>query len=144
MKLLLFLFTLLVPQNSINNPSVTVTGPVMLGKKIGANFNSTADQAIPIGSGKYIVRRVIVTNASTSLTTAVGGVYTATAKGGTVVVASAQTYSFLTSATLSMDAVLTDAATANTLTAASLYLSLTTAQGAAATADIMVMGDRLQ
>jgi len=144
MKILLLLFTLLHPQNSIQNGAVTVTGPVLLGKRLGTNFNSTADQAIAIGSSKYIIRRVIVNNASVSLTTAVGGLYTAVSKGGTVVVPAAQGYTFLTSATQTMDAVLNNTVTDTTLTALTLYISLTTAQGAAAIADVYVMGERLQ
>lgn len=113
----------------------------VLGSLRGANMNSTADQAIPIAATKYVVRRVIVTNASASLTLAAGGVYTASAKGGTAVVAAAQLYSALTGSGKVADltlAVLTDVLTANPL-----YLSLTVAQGGAATADIYVVGDIL-
>ena len=127
--------------------SLTVTGQVigtgvdqLLGKLIGANFNVTTDQAIPItriGSQKYLITKIFVTNASTSLTNADGGIYTATSKGGTAIVAAAQVYTALTSATVGLDLTL---AVNNTYTLDNLYFSLTGAQGGAATADIYVFG----
>lgn len=123
-------------------------GGILLGSLIAANFNSTADQIITIfdNPAKYIVRRIIVTNASTSLTTAAGGVYTAASKGGTAIVAAAQAYSTLTASTLFLDLTLSATGNASTTVKSSipnLYLSLTTAQGAAATADVYVYGDIL-
>jgi len=81
-----------------------------------------------------------VMNASISLTTAAGGFYTAAAKGGTALVAAGQAYSALTAANLAMECTLNAAAdwwAAGT----PVYLSLATAQGAAATADVYVYGD---
>ena len=127
--------------------SLTVTGQVigtgvdqLLGKLIGANFNVTTDQAIPItriGTQKYLITKIFVTNASTSLTNADGGIYTATSKGGTAIVAAAQVYTALTSATVGLDLTL---AVNNTYTLDNLYFSLTGTQGGAATADIYVFG----
>lgn len=127
--------------------TVTVTGQVigtgmdqLLGKLIGANMNVTTDQAIPItriGSQKYLITKIFVTNASTSLTAADGGIYTATSKGGTAIVAAAQVYTALTAATVGLDLTL---AVNNTYVLDNLYLSLTGAQGGAATADIYVFG----
>ena len=124
-------------------------GGILLGTLVGANMNSTADQKITIFSNpsKYIVRRIVVTNASTSLTTAAGGVYTAASKGGDAVVASSQAYSTLTSSALFLDLTLNTSSSINITVKSSvpnLYLSLTTAQGAAATADVYVYGDILQ
>lgn len=106
-----------------------------------ADFNSTADQILtPTFNGKFRIRRVTVQNASISLTTAAGGLYTAASKGGSAIVAAGQAYSSLTGALLALDC--TIALPALVLAAATpLYLSLTTAQGAAATADIDVYGD---
>ena len=123
-------------------------GGILLGSLIAANFNSTTDQIITIfdNPAKYIVRRIIVTNASTSLTTAAGGVYTAASKGGTAIVAAAQAYTSLTASTLFLDLTLSATGNASTTVKSSipnLYLSLTTAQGAAATADVYVYGDIL-
>jgi membrane-bound inhibitor of C-type lysozyme len=109
----------------------------------GANMNSTADQAMVmfvLPAQKYRVRRVTATNASGSLSTAAGGIYTALSKGGTAIVASTQTYSALTSSLLAED--LTVAVPNNVQPAGTpLYLSLTTPQGSTYTADIYVYGD---
>jgi hypothetical protein len=117
----------------------------LLGRLTGANMNATTDQpfvwfAAP--STVYRVTKITCTNASTSLTTAAGGVYTAASKGGSAIVAAAQAYSSLTGATLALD--LTIAATPGVTffssNTAPPILSLTTAQGAAATADCYVYG----
>lgn len=123
-------------------------GGILLGSLVAANMNSTADQQITIfdNPSKYIIRRIVVTNASTSLTTAAGGIYTAASKGGTAVVASTQVYTTLTGSTLFLDLTLNTTGSANITVKSSvpnLYLSLTTAQGAAATADVYVYGDIL-
>lgn len=123
-----------------------VSTGVLLGRLIGANMNVTTDQPIVMTNwavlNKYRPTKITVKNASTSLTTAAGGVYNAVSKGGTAVVAAAQAYSGLTGSTLALD--LTIASTPGlTLQNANvaLYLSLTTAQGGAATADLYVWGD---
>lgn len=124
-------------------------GGILLGTLIGANMNSTDDQIITMFSNpsKFIIRRIVVANASISLTTAAGGVYTAASKGGVAVVASSQAYSSLTTSALFLDLTLSTSGSASTTVKSSipnLYLSLTTAQGAAATADVYVYGDILQ
>jgi hypothetical protein len=124
-------------------------GGILLGTLIGANMNSTDDQIITMFSNpsKFIIRRIVVANASISLTTAAGGVYTAASKGGVAVVASSQAYSSLSSSSLFLDLTLNTSGSASTTVKSSipnLYLSLTTAQGAAATADVYVYGDILQ
>ena len=115
----------------------------LLASLISANFNSTADQAITLHTGisKYIIRRIVVTNASLSLTTAAGGVYGAAAKSAPIIVAAAQTYATLTAAAKFKDLTLEAVVGTDILTATTLYLSLTTAQGAAATADVFIFGD---
>lgn len=110
--------------------------------RTGVNFNSTADQVLTIPEliTKYRITRIFVTNASTSLTTAAGGIYTATSKGGTAIVAAAQVYSTLTTSTIILDLTLAGAAATTLQTAAPLYFSLTTPQGGAATADVYIEG----
>jgi hypothetical protein len=116
----------------------------LIGRLIGANFNSTSDQPfawLVTPSTNYRVTKITCTNASTSLTTAAGGVYTAASKAGTAIVASTQAYTGLTGSTLALD--LTIATTpSNTFFASTSppILSLTTAQGAVATADCYVYG----
>jgi len=115
----------------------------MLGSLLGANLNSTADQAIPIAAAKYVIRRIVVTNASGTPTLAVGGIYTAASKGGSAVVAATQAFSGLTGGTVSLDLTIAAAGIGVALTAAQLFLSLTTAQGSAMTADLYIFGDAL-
>jgi hypothetical protein len=118
---------------------------VQCGALTGANMNVTTDQAIPISvpSRLYMLDAITINNASVSLTTAAGGFYTAASKGGTIVVAAAQAYSTLTAAAndasgSAMSATIATAGANNALDVTTLYFSLTTAQGAAATADIRV------
>lgn len=118
-------------------------GALAIGRLIGANMNVTTDQAIPLfvpPTKRFRVVKITVENASLSLTTAVGGVYRAASKGGTAMVANSQAYSGLTAGTLALDLTLATATTVEAV-ATALYLSLTTAQGAAATADVFVYGD---
>lgn len=116
---------------------------VLLGAIKSANFNVTSDQEIPIPYGRYVIRDIVVDNASVSLDTAAGGLYTGAGKTGTTVVAASQVYSALTAATKFIDLTLASGVTTDVVTAATIYLSLTTAQGAAATADCRIYGDVL-
>lgn len=113
----------------------------LLGKIVGANMNTTSDQVIAIGAAKYFIDKVVVTNASTSLTLAVGGLYTAASKGGTQAIGSTQVFSGLTASTKIL--ILTSLITSDVVTAAQLFLSLTTGQGGAATADVYIYGYEL-
>lgn len=122
-----------------------------LAQLLGANLNTTNDQpiAIPTTITKFQLTRIVVTNASLSLTTAAGGFYPQPAKGGTALVANTQVYSSLTAASALLNPTLTTyanttALTASILTAFSIYFALTTAQGAACTADIYLFGIILQ
>ncbi len=131
--------------NKVGNQLPNRFGQILLGQLISANMNSTGDQQIVIFSApaKYIIRRIVATNASISLSTAAGGIYPAVSKGGTAIVAAAQAYSGLTTSAKFVDLTVASAYTTggDVLTVKSIYLSLTTPQGAAATADIYVYGD---
>jgi hypothetical protein len=127
----------------------------VIAKLIGANLNVTADQALALQiadadnlvttlAGNFILDKIVVTNASISLTTAAGGVYTAASKGGTAVVAAGQVYTALTASTKFVALTLANSALTDVLNLSNLYFSLTTAQGAAATADIYVYGRLFQ
>lgn len=121
----------------------------LVGKLIGANMNVTTDNTIFISpqAGLFKLVAIRVTNPSISLTTAVGGVYTAVTKGGTALVANSQVYSALTAAAKFVDLTLANSALTDLIDPATqthLYLNLTTAQGAAATADVYVYGVTLQ
>lgn len=116
-------------------------------KLSAANFNSTADQAItlalPTGFTRYRIQSIIVSNPSISLTTAVGGIYTAAAKGGIAIVAASTAWSPLTNSTAGTSGSVFQPTVVNGATAfynsTTLYLSLTTPQGAAATADVTII-----
>lgn len=118
-------------------------GLALIGKFSKADFNSTADQRIYLDPTitRCRITRIVVVGASVSLTTAAGGVYTAAAKGGTALVAAAQAYASLTTPAKVLE--LTMQNNADALTTTSVFLSLTTAQGAAATADVYIYGEVL-
>jgi hypothetical protein len=94
-----------------------------------------------VSATKYVIRRIIVTNASISLTTAAGGFYPAASKAGTPLVAAAQIYAALTAPSKFIDLSLQPIVGTDTYSLGTIYFSLTTTQGAAATADIFVFGD---
>lgn len=124
---------------NLQNPGVSQC----LFKLASANMNSTADQvAAPVGGivipAQYVLTRILVVNASISLDTAAGGVYNVASKGGTALVANSQVYSALTAATMGLELTLT--ATGKGLQTVAPIFALTTAQGAAATADIYFFG----
>lgn len=145
MKHFIALFLSLLFSTSVfaDSFSYPVTYPfVLAGVLKGANFNSTADQPIILttSSANFRIQSIIVTNPSMSMSTAVGGFYITTAKGGTPIVATSQVYSALaTNAANTAGNMLVLATPASTqYNTSTVYFSLTTAQGAAATADIYV------
>jgi hypothetical protein len=103
----------------------------------GVNVNATGDTVLPIqNTGSYSVSNVIFTNASTSLTTALAGVFTAPSAGGTGIVANAALSALTGSTVVSQRTVASTAAQ----TGQNLYVNVGTAQGAAATMDVFVYG----
>lgn len=107
-----------------------------IGRLIGANMNSTADQTITLLGGSWKIEGVYFTTPSTTLlgSPAAGGVYTATAKGGQVVVPAAQGYVALTAATDVVGAVM-NPAVGLTLSATAGGAVTVTASGSAFTAN---------
>ena len=112
----------------------------LIGFLKAADFNSTADQEIKMVSARYRLDAIFTDQPSTSLSLAAGGIYDAASKGGNPIVAAAQVYAPLTAAGKSLALTLEAITATDTLTAASLYLSLTTAQGGAATANLYLYG----
>ena len=103
----------------------------------GVNANATGDTVLPIlDSSSYSVKFVVATNASTSLTTAAAGVFTAPNAGGTAIVANAA-LSALTGPTVVSERTVASTAAQ---TGQNLYVNVGTAQGAAATVDVYVYG----
>lgn len=115
----------------------------IIGYLKSANMNITTDNVIPLtlaGASKFAVTSVLLTNPSISLSSAAGGIYTVGTKGGASIVASTQTYTALTTASSLLSPTLTSTATNSIYSVPNLFLSLTTPQGAAATADVYVFG----
>jgi hypothetical protein len=113
----------------------------LLGVLLQANFNVTTDQRMSmLINGIYRIKRFVVWNASISLTTAAGGFYTGAGKTGTTLVGSGQTYTTLSSQYIAEEPTL-NAPSVVLPTGTPVYFSLTTPQGAAATADIYAYGD---
>jgi len=121
------------PSNLASNQAIR-----LLAVATGVNVNATGDQAVLpiINSSNYSVSNVVFTNASTSLTTAAAGLFTAPTAGGTGVVANAA-LSALTGSTVVNQRTVASTAT---LSGQNLYLNVGTAQGAAATMDVYVYG----
>ena len=122
-----------------NHPSNLATNQAirLLASFQGVNVNATGDTVLPIlNTGSYSVSNVIFTNASTSLTTALAGVFTAPSAGGTGIVANAALSALTGSTVVSQRTVASTAAQ----TGQNLYVNVGTAQGAAATMDVYVYG----
>ena len=101
------------------------------------NLNSVADTVANIlVSGRVSVQSIIVTNASVDLTTAQLAVYTGAGATGTAV----KSAYALTGNTTAAKTVVTAATSTDAITGPNLYVRCTTAQGAAATADVFIYG----
>lgn len=119
-------------------------GVELLYRLLTANMNTTADQVFEKlhSYDFFIIQSLRASNASGDLTTAVGGIYTATGKGGSQLVGSGYAWSTLSSATVGANLTATSLAQARRTGSENLYLSLTTPKGVAATADILVWGSK--
>jgi len=127
----------------IDGTTAGAPGSVLLGKVVSANLNSAgSDNAVAVPFSKYIIRKVVVTNVSTSLAISVAtvGVYTSSGGGGSTVVTAA-TLTALTGSTKFVD--MTIALSADSTTASTLYVRNVLANGAPATADVYIFGDVL-
>ena len=122
-----------------NHPSNLATNQALrlLASAQSVNLNVVGDTVAPVlDSGRYSVQSVIVTNASVDLTTAQLAVYSGPSAGGTAV----KSAYALTGNTTAAKTVVTAATSTDALTGTPLYIRCTTAQGAAATADVFIYG----
>lgn len=119
----------------------TNDGEVKLFELKNVNMNLTTDQQMlktSMGHSYHITKIVIHrTSGGSATNNAVGGIYTAASKGGTVVLSAATTYSTLTA---QFGLQTNDPTATGRLSAAPLYWSLTTAAGADIFADVFVYG----
>ena len=122
-----------------NHPSNLATNQAyrLLASAQGVNLNSVADTvAAIVNSSSYSVQDIIVANASINLTTAQLAVYSGPGATGVAV----KTAYALTGNSASDKVVVTAASDTDSLTGDNLYIRCTTAQGAAATADVYIYG----
>lgn len=111
-----------------------------IGSITGVDLNALGDTAFTIGgTTRYIIDKIVIENASISLTLATAGVFTAAGGGGTTIAAD-QALSALTASTKFDDLTLQAVAGTDVFTSATLYFRVGTAQGAAATANVHVFG----
>jgi hypothetical protein len=119
-----------------------LAGYGLLGTKTSVDMNVAGDNTITMPSGRYIIDKIVVDNASISLTTATGGVFTAVGGGG-VTLAADQVLTALTASTKFVDLTLQAVVGTDTRTEGTLYFRVGTPQGAAATADFFIYGWKL-
>lgn len=122
-----------------NHPAPLATNQALrlIASAQGVNLNSVADTVAPIlVNGRVSVQSIIVTNASVSLDTAYLAVYTGPGATGTAI---KSTYA-LSGNTTAAKVVVTAATSTDAVTGTPLYIRNTTAQGAAATADVFIYG----
>lgn len=117
----------------------------LIGIARGINLNATGDQAIRVLGTRRIIRRIVITNASTSL--AASGV-TATIRdtasgGGNAIVATVAVTGLTTAAKFAEQTLFATAAT-DYITANPIFINITVAHGSAASADIYVYGDPIE
>lgn len=115
----------------------------LLGQAIALDMNAAGAPvdlpSIGINSSKYIVDRVLATDASISLTTATLGLF-GSAGGGVPVICADQALSALTGPTKQKALTISAAGSTDIITSATLVPRLGTAQGAAATINLWVFG----
>jgi hypothetical protein len=127
----------------------TAGGEIKLFELRRARMDSTADQAfrkVFPGGVRYKISRIVAVNRNAkSAAAAVGGIYTAAAKGGSQVVANSQTFTPMTAENSVRSLTLATYANDNnmadgTFGGSNLFLSLTTPAAAAAVADFYIYG----
>jgi hypothetical protein len=117
----------------------------LLAVKKGVNINSAnSDNEVAIPAAKYIIRKVIVTNPSTSLAASAAtlGVFTAAAAGGATVVTAAL-LTALSAAAKFLDMTIAATPLTDVVTSSSLFIRNVIAHGSAATVDVYIFGDIL-
>jgi hypothetical protein len=108
-----------------------------------ADIDNALVWQVPVPS-RYVVRRMIARRVSGAFGVGcTGGLFTATARGGTALVASSQSYAGLTGAGKIQDTTIAAAATTDVTTAATLYVNFLLANTGALVGDFYVWIDVL-
>lgn len=112
----------------------------LLGSLTAADLNTLGDTLIPIvGSTRYRVTRIVVENASVSLTTVTVGVFSGA--GGIGTIAADQAVTAATTANKFVSLTISGIGLTDIFTGANLYFRVGVAQGAAATANVWIFGE---
>ena len=122
-----------------NHPTNLATNQALrlIASAQGVNLNAVADTvATVLVNGSVVAVSVLVSNASVSLSTAQLAVYTGPAATGTAV----KSAYALSGNSTTAKAIVTAASSTDAITGTPLYIRCTTAQGAAATADVFIYG----
>ena len=126
--------------STTNHPSNLATNQALrlLASAQAVNLNAVGDTVAKLlnDSGSVSVQSIIVANASVDLTTAELAVYTGPGATGTAI----KTAYALTGNSSSAKVVITAATSTDAIDVSELYIRCTTAQGAAATANVFIYG----
>jgi hypothetical protein len=127
-----------VPVSGLGN-----TGAFLCGTLKTANFNSTADQPIaltlPAGLTNFRFGQIMIYNPSAGIATAAGGFYSGAGKTGVQIIASTQVYSAITASAANTSGNMIVLSPANvSYNISTVYFSLTTPEGSARTADMLI------
>lgn len=126
--------------STTNHPSNLATNQALrlLASAQAVNLNAVGDTVAKLlnDSGSVSVQSIIVANASVDLTTAQLAVYTGPGATGTAI----KTAYALTGNSSSAKVVITAATSTDAIDVSELYIRCTTAQGAAATANVFIYG----
>lgn len=115
-------------------------------KAVGVNFNSantdtTIPVTLPTGVSNYQIASVRIANASASISTATYGLFSAAAGGGTAIIPSPQAITVTTAGANTNNNSLTATPTnsgTQSWNFSNLFFRVVTAQGSAATADVII------
>jgi hypothetical protein len=118
-----------------------LSGYGILGSVTALNLNSgSTDNAVTIGSARYLIDKIILESPSAAVTTATLGLFTATGGGGTTLCANQALSGTLTSTTKIMALAKQSIVDTDKRTDGTLYLRVGTAEGSARTVNVVLVG----
>lgn len=111
----------------------------LLGKATGVHLDIAGATSVTINSSRYIIRRIIVENASVAVGAATGGLFTT----GAATIAADQALAALSAASKWMDLVISSIGLTDILTGGSVNFTIGTPNVAAGTCDVWIFGEHL-